>query len=97
MARELRCSFCGKAKDAACKFIQGPGVYICDACVELCNNILRAGVEKLPLEEYVTRYLVPSLVESGLALRDYDEWNIDEKARRLMFPAAGSPTEDRTT
>jgi ATP-dependent Clp protease ATP-binding subunit ClpX len=36
----LRCSFCGKASEQVRKLIAGPGVYICDECVELCNEIL---------------------------------------------------------
>jgi hypothetical protein len=36
----LCCSFCGKEKEAVAKMIAGPGVYICDECVELCNHIL---------------------------------------------------------
>jgi ATP-dependent protease Clp ATPase subunit len=36
----LRCSFCGKPKDKVRKLIAGPGVYICDQCVELCTEIL---------------------------------------------------------
>jgi ATP-dependent Clp protease ATP-binding subunit ClpX len=37
---ELLCSFCGKSKDAVRKLIAGPGVYICDDCVALCDEIL---------------------------------------------------------
>ena len=36
----LRCSFCGKSQEYVRKLIAGPGVYICDECVELCNEIL---------------------------------------------------------
>ena len=36
----LRCSFCGKPERSAGKLIAGPGVYICDACVGLCGEIL---------------------------------------------------------
>ncbi len=36
----LRCSFCGKSQDQVKKLIAGPEVYICDECVELCNEIL---------------------------------------------------------
>ena len=34
------CSFCGKSQDQVKKLIAGPEVYICDECVELCNQIL---------------------------------------------------------
>ena len=36
----LKCSFCGKGQDQVKKLIAGPGVYICDECVGLCNEIL---------------------------------------------------------
>ena len=36
----LKCSFCGKSQDQARKLIAGPGVYICDECIDLCNEIL---------------------------------------------------------
>ena len=52
MAREenekkVRCSFCGKTQDQVERMISGPGVYICDQCVELCMDI----VEGIPANE----------------------------------------------
>jgi ATP-dependent Clp protease ATP-binding subunit ClpX len=37
---ELRCSFCSKSQAAVQKLIAGPGVFICDECVELCHRIV---------------------------------------------------------
>jgi len=37
---QLKCSFCGKVQEQVKKLIAGPGVYICDECVELCNEII---------------------------------------------------------
>lgn len=37
---QLKCSFCGKTQDQVCKLVAGPGVYICDECIELCNEII---------------------------------------------------------
>ena len=37
---QQKCSFCGKAQDQVKKLIAGPGVYICDECIELCNEII---------------------------------------------------------
>jgi len=37
---DVRCSFCGKDKDSVVKLVAGPGVYICDVCVDLCNQII---------------------------------------------------------
>ena len=36
----LRCSFCGRTQDEVKKLVAGPGVYICDECIALCNNII---------------------------------------------------------
>ncbi|PYN05217.1 MAG: ATP-dependent Clp protease ATP-binding subunit ClpX, partial [Candidatus Rokuibacteriota bacterium] len=36
----LRCSFCGKSQNDVRKLIAGPTVYICDECIELCNDII---------------------------------------------------------
>lgn len=37
---QLKCSFCGKSQDQVRKLVAGPGVYICDECIELCNEII---------------------------------------------------------
>lgn len=44
----LRCSFCGKDKDQVRKLIAGPGVFICDECVELCYEIINEEPEHKP-------------------------------------------------
>ena len=36
----LKCSFCGKSQEQVKKLIAGPGVYICDECIDLCNEII---------------------------------------------------------
>ena len=40
MAELLRCSFCGKTKDEVQRLIAGPGAFICDECVVLCERVL---------------------------------------------------------
>lgn len=47
---ELRCSFCGKAQSEVKKLIAGPGVYICDECVELCAEIIEEELRSLSQE-----------------------------------------------
>jgi ATP-dependent Clp protease ATP-binding subunit ClpX len=42
----LRCSFCGKTQDEVKKIIAGPTVYICDECIELCNDIMKEEWQK---------------------------------------------------
>ncbi len=47
----LYCSFCGKSQHEVRKLIAGPSVYICDECVELCNDIIREELEETSLAE----------------------------------------------
>ena len=44
----LYCSFCGKSQHEVRKLIAGPSVFICDECVELCNDIIREELEDKP-------------------------------------------------
>jgi len=66
--RHLRCSFCGKSKDAVRKFISGPSVYICNECIALCNEIL-AEDEEREVQEAITQ--VPTPVEIKETLDQY--------------------------
>ena len=40
--KNVRCSFCGKAQENVRKIVAGPGVYICNECIGLCNEIIDA-------------------------------------------------------
>ncbi len=61
----LYCSFCGKSQHEVRKLIAGPSVYICDECVELCNDIIREELaeagsgenEKLPIPKEINDFL----------------------------------------
>ena len=75
MAREygkgshhLICSFCGKNQDEVRKLVAGPGVYICDECVELCNDIL---TEELSETSFGSRVQVPTPLDIKTFLDDY--------------------------
>jgi hypothetical protein len=46
--RMLFCSFCGKSQHDVKKLIAGPGVFICDACVALCDKIIAASPDPVP-------------------------------------------------
>ncbi len=66
----LKCSFCGKSQKQVKKLIAGPGVYICDECIDLCNEIIEEelaetselGLEELPkpreIFEFLEQYVV---------------------------------------
>ena len=66
--KHLRCSFCGKSKDAVRKFISGPSVYICNECIALCNEIL-AEDEEREVAEAITQ--VPTPIEVKEVLDQY--------------------------
>ncbi|ADO76775.1 ATP-dependent Clp protease ATP-binding subunit ClpX [Halanaerobium praevalens] len=67
---ELKCSFCGKSQDQVKKLVAGPGVYICDECIELCNEIVEEELdeemelefENIPkpkeIKEYLDQYVI---------------------------------------
>lgn len=65
----LRCSFCGKGQKEVKKLIAGPGVYICDECIDLCNDII---VEEKDKETAVKgTFKVPRPVDIKAHLDDY--------------------------
>ena len=45
---QLKCSFCGKNQEQVRKLVAGPGVYICDECIELCNEIIEEEIGDEP-------------------------------------------------
>ncbi|MDZ5712384.1 ATP-dependent protease ATP-binding subunit ClpX [Jeotgalibacillus haloalkalitolerans] len=65
---QLKCSFCGKTQEQVRKLVAGPGVYICDECIELCTEIVE---EELGTEEEVEFKDVPKPKEILSILGDY--------------------------
>ena len=55
---KLRCSFCGKTQDEVRKLVAGPKVYICDECIDLCNDII---AEECDRESGGTRNAPPAV------------------------------------
>jgi len=80
-ATQVCCSFCAKPSSAVEKVIAGPGVYICNECVGLCNDILRAEQHK------------PS--DPGTQLPAWEETMTDEQVLDLLprIAAVGAQTE----
>ena len=64
----LKCSFCGKSQEQVRKLVAGPGVYICDECIELCTEIVE---EELGTEEETEFKEVPKPKEILAILDDY--------------------------
>jgi ATP-dependent Clp protease ATP-binding subunit ClpX len=78
----LKCSFCGKSQKQVKKLIAGPGVYICDECIDLCNEIIEeelAETGELSIEE------LPKPVEIFDFLNDYIVGQ--EQAKRILSVA----------
>jgi ATP-dependent Clp protease ATP-binding subunit ClpX len=80
--KHLRCSFCGKTKDAVRKFISGPSVFICNECIALCNEIL-AEDEEREVAEAITQ--VPTPVEIKEVL---DQYVIGQEAAKKTLAVA---------
>lgn len=80
---QLKCSFCGKPQDEVKKLIAGPGVYICDECVDLCNEIIIEELELAPTAPIFEELPKPSELRSTL-----DEYVIgQDRAKRALSVA----------
>ncbi len=80
---DLLCSFCGKSQSEVKKLIAGPGVYICDECIELCNDIIAEEYEK---EE--ARHTRLSIPEPAAIKKQIDEYVIgQERAKKILSVA----------
>lgn len=78
----LKCSFCGKSQKQVLKLIAGPGVYICDECIGLCNEIIK---EELAEGNENSLGSLPSPQEIYQFLDDYVVGQ--EKAKRILSVA----------
>ena len=76
----LYCSFCGKSQHEVRKLIAGPSVFVCDECVDLCNDIIREEIQekdtettdrKLPIPEEIKNTLDEYMLSGRKALRRF--------------------------
>lgn len=82
--KNLNCSFCGKSQKEVKKLIAGPGVYICDECIDLCTDIIVEEKEK-DTPESTSAFKVPKPIEIKEQL---DEYVIGQgKAKRALAVA----------
>lgn len=79
----LYCSFCGKSQHEVGKLIAGPSVFVCDECVELCNDIIREESKEFPSEVKGSR--LPKPVEINAFLNEYVIGQ--EKAKKVLSVA----------
>ena len=79
----LFCSFCGKNQDEVRKLIAGPSVYICDECIELCNDIITEENEREAISRRKSTIPKPSEIKEAL-----DEYVIgQERAKKILSVA----------
>ena len=84
--KALRCSFCGKHENQVHRMIQGPGVRICDECVQLCMSILNDGFDSSdtsPLEE------IPDHLPTPREIRDVlDQYVVGQEEAKVALSVA---------
>jgi ATP-dependent Clp protease ATP-binding subunit ClpX len=81
-SNKLSCTFCGKGQEDVRKLIAGPSVYICDECVDLCNDIIE---EEVKAEDEEVLDVLPSPLEIFKQLDDYVIGQ--EKAKKTLSVA----------
>lgn len=79
----LYCSFCGKNQNEVRKLIAGPSVYICDECVDLCNDIIREEVMEAEAEDDQERLPTPHEISHTL-----DEYVIGQERAKTVLSVA---------
>ena len=82
----ISCSFCGKTQEAVQRLIAGPGVYICNECVDLCQSILEDGgnfSKRRQVEDVPSHLAKPKEIKAGL-----DEYVIGQESAKIALSVA---------
>ena len=82
-SRNLYCSFCGKGQDEVRKLIAGPSVFVCDECVELCNDIISEELQQEERDEVEIKLPTPSQIHDIL-----DEYVIGQDYAKKVLSVA---------
>ena len=79
----LYCSFCGKSQHEVRKLIAGPSVFVCDECVDLCNDIIREEIQEKDTESTERKLPIPEEIKNTL-----DEYVIGQESAKKVLAVA---------
>ncbi|MBL4582449.1 MAG: ATP-dependent Clp protease ATP-binding subunit ClpX [Gammaproteobacteria bacterium] len=79
----LYCSFCGKSQHEVRKLIAGPSVFVCDECVDLCNDIIREEIQEKDTETTARKLPTPQEIKETL-----DEYVIGQESAKKVLAVA---------
>ena len=79
----LYCSFCGKSQHEVRKLIAGPSVFVCDECVDLCNDIIREEIQEKDSNTGARKLPIPEEIKTTL-----DEYVIGQESAKKMLAVA---------
>ena len=79
----LYCSFCGKSQHEVRKLIAGPSVFVCDECVDLCNDIIREEIQEKDTESTERKLPIPEEIKNTL-----DEYVIGQESAKKVLSVA---------
>ena len=79
----LYCSFCGKSQHEVRKLIAGPSVFVCDECVDLCNDIIREEIQEKDSESTTRKLPIPEEIKNTL-----DEYVIGQESAKKVLSVA---------
>ncbi len=81
--KQVKCSFCGKTQEQVNRIVAGPGVYICNECIELCSEIIEEEFEDVPVQQPLDEIPKPKEIN-----RILDEYVVgQDKAKRSLSVA----------
>ena len=79
----LYCSFCGKSQHEVRKLIAGPSVFVCDECVDLCNDIIREEIQEKEADTATRKLPIPEEIKNTL-----DEYVIGQESAKKVLSVA---------